>query len=586
MAKRGNKAVVPLYSHWKKMEANEMASILLDFKRWCAEAKIIINKDGHAVPFLLNEAQEAVAKLIIPFVFAPVPEPVTLVIHKSRQMGISVLLAALEQYAVSRKKNINALHIMPSEQLAREFYTTKWLPILEGTHPQFLPDCYASETPTPYIKIGDFLGHSMNCNVHIAGAESKAAGRSGTNHIVIFDEYAFYQKVTNLQRGVLATMPKTGMTMAIYVSTANGNNWFRDEVNKAKQPGSRIKHLFLPWHMLKEYERDPDENSRFYDLDSYKPTEYDLKLMDIFEREGYPQESWIRKLEFYENTLNIEAKGDQDYMFENYPSTEEESFEVTGRPVLPAKVINYWLEKPNKTTYIEQYMTGSSGHEKIVIAPSERSSIRQFRAPEPGHRYILSIDPSSGYAEDRSAGVVVDLKTMEEVCFFSDFIDQTDLAELAVNLAKYYNKAQILIERNMGETCIEFINQLGYSRLWIDYKNTTSRVIKYGVRTTVPVKNENIRRFRFLLQQGIYKPHDVEFLNEAQHFNWTPMPSGSGFRAEATGMDENGQPWHDDTVMARIILMSAIDMGKFKDYMTIEKKKLADKNGIKVQAAL
>lgn len=573
MAKRGTKAVAPLYSHWDKKEPKELAAILLDFKRWCAEAKIIINKDGHAVPFVLNEAQEEVAKLVLKHIFAKVPEPVSLVIHKSRQEGISVLLSVLEQYITSRKKNINALHIMPSEELAKEFYTTKWLPLLEGTHPQFLPECFASQNPTPYIKVGDFLGHAMNCNVHIAGSESRAAGRSGTNHVVIFDEYAFYQNVTNLQRGVLATMPKTGMTLTVYVSTANGNNWFYDEVQKAKQPNSRIKHLFLPWHMLKEYEREPTEGSRFYDLEKYSPTEYDMKLMDIFEKCGYPEESWIRKLEFYDHTLEVEGKGDQDYMFENYPSEEDESFAVTGRPVLPSKVINYWLERPHKVTFVDQFMQNVKGREQVVIAPAERSAIRQYKEPIPGHKYILSIDPSSGYAADRSAGVVLDLNEMEEVCFFSDYIEQTDLADLAVNLAKYYNKAQILIERNMGETCIDFIKQLGYGRLWIDLKNTTSRSIKYGVRTTVPVKNENIRRFRFLLQQGIYKPHDVAFLKEAQHFNWVPMPSGSGFRAEATGVDDEGQPWHDDDVMARIVLMSAINMGKFKKYMSLDGRK-------------
>lgn len=577
MAKRGTKAVAPLYSHWEKKEAKELAAILLDFKRWCAEAKIVINKDGHAVPFILNEAQEQVAGLILPYVFAQVPEPVSLVIQKSRQMGISVLLSAIEQYITARKRNLNALHIMPSEELAKEFFNTKWLPLLEGTHPQFLPDCFAAQNPTPYIKIGDFLGHTMNCNVHIAGSESRAAGRSGTNHVVIFDEYAFYNNVTNLQRGVLATMPKTGMTLTVYVSTANGNNWFYDEVQKAKAPGSRIAHLFLPWHMLKEYEREPDENSRFYDLDTYTPTEYDMKLMDIFEKRGYPEESWIRKLEFYDHTLAIEGKGDQDYMFENYPSDDEESFSVTGRPVLPAKVINYWLDQPHKTIYVDQFMQNVKGREQIVIAPTERSAIRQFKEPQAGHRYILSIDPSSGYAADRSAGVILDLNTMEEVCFFSDFIEQTDLADLAVNLAKYYNRAQILIERNMGEVCIEFIQQLNYPRLWIDLKNTTSKTVKFGVRTTVPLKNENIRRFRFLLQQGIYKPHDTAFLKEAQHFNWVPMPSGSGFKAEATGTDDDGQPWHDDTVMARVILMSAIDMSKFKNYMSIERRNTANK---------
>ena len=558
-----SKLITPLYNHWEKLDKGDLTTLLLDFSQYCAKGKMIIDKQGHAVPFILNEAQKEVARLILPYIFAKVPEPVTLVIHKSRQMGVSVLLAALEQYIVSRKQNINLTHLFPTEQLASQFFQEKWLPLMEATHPQLLPDMYATSSPIPYVKVRDFHGIQMGCNVRIGGAESKAAGRSTTNQIVILDEYAFYQNVSNLERGILATQPKTGLVLTVYVSTSNGANHFYDVVRQSQQPHSRIKHLFLPWHMQTEYMIEPDKNSRFYNLDTYEPTEYDMKLMDIFEQAGYPEETWIPKMNFYEATLDKEAKGDQDYMFENYPSEEEESFAATGRPVLPAKVINYWIEHPKEYICLDQFLDQKTN--KVVMAQAPHSSIRQYAAPIPGHRYVLSIDPSSGYAADRTAGVVIDAATNEEVCSFVDYIEQTECAELAINLATYYNKAVILIERNMGETMIEFIKNLGYPRLWLDIKNS-GRTLKYGIRTTNPLKNEAIRRMKFLLNQGIYKPHDELFLREAQHFNWTQLPGG-GFRAEATGQDENGDAYHDDTVMARIIYAASLDMSKFKKYM-------------------
>lgn len=558
-----SKLITPLYNHWEKLDKGDLTTLLLDFSQYCAKGKMIIDKQGHAVPFILNEAQKEVARLILPYIFAKVPEPVTLVIHKSRQMGISVLLAALEQYIVSRKQNINLTHLFPTEQLASQFFQEKWLPLMEATHPQLLPDMYATSSPIPYVKVRDFHGISMGCNVRIGGAESKAAGRSTTNQIVILDEYAFYQNVSNLERGILATQPKTGLVLTVYVSTSNGANHFYDVVRQSQQPHSRIKHLFLPWHMQTEYMIPPDKHSRFYNLDTYEPTEYDMKLMDIFEEAGYPEDTWIPKMNFYEATLDKEAKGDQDYMFENYPSEEEESFAATGRPVLPAKVINYWIEHPKDYKCLDQFLDQKTN--KVVMGETPHSSIRQYTPPVPGHKYILSIDPSSGYAADRTAGVVIDTSTYEEVCSFVDYIEQTECAELAINLATYYNKAVILIERNMGETMIEFVKNLGYPRLWLDIKNS-GRTLKYGIRTTNPLKNEAIRRMKFLLNQGIYKPHDELFLREAQHFNWTQLPGG-GFRAEATGQDENGDSYHDDTVMARIIYAASLDMGKFKKYM-------------------
>ena len=569
---RGNKSklITPLYTHWEKFEKGDLVATLLDFEQYCAKGKMIIDKQGHARPFILNEAQKAVAKLILPYIFAKVPEPVSLVIHKCRQEGISVLLAALEQYIAARKQNINIAHLFPTEQLASQFYTEKWLPLMEGTHPQLLPDCFGTTTPVPYIKVGDFHGVSMNTNIRLIGAESKAAGRSTTNQIVILDEYAFYNKVSNVERGILATQPKTGLVLTVYVSTANGANHFYDLVSQAKQNKSRIKHLFLPWHMQTEYMIEPDEQSRFYDLDSYEPTEYDMKLMDTFEKYGYPEDTWVAKMNFYDYALDSEGKGDQDYMFENYPTEPEESFQATGHPVLPAKAINYWMENRKPYICMDRFLDTKTN--RVVLSESPNSAIRQYVQPIAGHKYILAIDPSSGYSADRTAGVVIDMETNEEVCSFVDYIEQTECAEVAISIATYYNKATIVIERNMGETMIEFIKNLGYGRLYIDVENSRN-TLKYGIRTTAPLKNECIKRMKFLLNNGIYKANDELFLKECQHFNWVKLPSGN-FRAEATGQDENGEPWHDDTVMARCVWAATLNMRKYKKYMESDKATL------------
>lgn len=566
------KVIKPLYTHWNKLSNDKLREILLDFKQWCEQGKLIINKKGHAVPFLLNEAQEEVAKLILSKAFAPIPEPIALVIHKSRQMGISVVLAALEQYLVDRKQNLNITHLLPDEQLAYQFFNEKWQPLAEGTHPQLLPDMYPTLSPVPYIKVGDFHGRNMNCNIKIGGAGSPAAGRSGTQHVVILDEYAFYSNVNSLERGILATQPKTGMVLTVYVSTANGMNWFYDTVKQSESPNSRMEHLFLPWHMLKEYEMEIKPGSRFYDLDLYKPTEYDMKLMDIFEKQGYPEECWLNKMEWYDYVLDKEAKGDRDYMFQEYPSTPEESFEVTGRPCLPAKVINYWLEKTQSEipVFVDQYSQPDprTHRPKITIQQTNKSAVRMWKKPAPGHRYLLGCDPSEGdYAGDRSAWVIVDTTTMDEVCFSADYLEAEELADTIINYARFYNNAVIVVERNMGQAVIEFLKASGYHRIYID---PNTRGLKYGVRTTQATKNEALRRLRFLLNNGLYKPHDMLFLEEAQHFSWRQLPGGS-WRVEAMGTDADGQPYHDDTIMARAVLSLALDMRKFKGYYDMNK---------------
>lgn len=562
------KVIKPLYTHWKKLSPETLRTVLLDFGQFCSKGTVIINKQGHATPFILNEAQEAVAELILSHAFAPIPEPVTLVIHKARQEGISTVLAAIEQYLACRKPNLNIVHLLPDEQLAYQFFNEKWQPLAEGKHPQLLPDMYPTLSPVPYIQVGNYLNHEMNTNIKIGGAGSSAAGRSGTAHIVILDEYAFYPNVKSLERGILASQPKTGLVMTIYVSTANGMNWFYDAVKQAQQPGSRIEHLFLPWHMLKEYEMDVTPDSRFYDLDHYTPTEHDMELMNIFEEKGYPVESWTRKMEWYDHVLEKEAKNDLDYMASEYPSTAEESFGATGRPALPAKVINYWAQQEHKTIFVDQYAKQDRNRTRVQILPTNQSAVRQYLAPQPGHRYWLACDPSEGdYAGDRSAWVVVDMKTMEEVCFSADYLEAEELADTLINYARYYNNAVIVVERNMGQAVIEFLLASGYYRIYMD---PTSKGTKYGVRTTQATKNEGIKRLRFLLNNGLYKPHDKLFLEEAQHFSWRQLPGG-GWRVEAQGTDADGQPYHDDTIAARWVLALVLDMKRFKKYDSQQK---------------
>jgi hypothetical protein len=540
-----------------------------EFRDHCAQTIMIPNKNGELVPFILNEAQEKLAELLLPLAFTEDPRPIVVVIHKARQEGISVFLAAFEKFVSSKKPRLSTVHLLPTDDLAVKFYDQKMLPILEGSHPDTLPEISVSTKPSPYLRFKNLHDTELKSFIKIGGSRSRAAGRSGTHQIVIFDEYAFYEQVDNLERGVLATLPRDGFSLTVYVSTANGVNHFHDAVKIARKPESKIHYLFLPWHMLKEYEKEPE--GRLSTLDQGL-TEYELFLLDIFEKEGYPPETWARKLEFYSYTLQVEAKNDESYMKENYPSTSEESFEATGAPVLPSNVLMKWRESPQSFDYIEPFTIPGSRNE-IEFRTVDRSTIKRYQEPIPRRRYYLAIDPSTGEeAGDATAGFVLDEQTMEEVCTFNEVIDQTDLAVLAVQIAKYYNGAIIIPERNMGRTLIDWIRlQIGYSRLYVDPYGSSRTKAQYGIHMTRPVKNEAIQRMRFFMNNGIWKTSDIGFIDDALHFSWQKTPGGFQ-RAAAQGSNDAGQPYHDDTVMARLTLCAALDMRRWRAYSQKPKK--------------
>ena len=558
-------------SNWKELSKREWADVMLDFSKFVSH-HIIINKQGEAVQMKMNEAQEKVAELILRYVFPPKgqnPRPIKLVIHKSRQMGISTILTLIEKYIASRKTKINLLHILPDEKLAKNYWIEKGEPLWQGSDPQILPAAKATNTPTPYIQVKEYADTDMQVNIRYTGSNSKSAMRSSTNHIVILDEYAFFENVRRLEKGVLASQPKTGMAITVYVSTSDGMNHFYDVVKQSQEPNSGIEHLFLPWHMLKEYERPISKESRLYNLDKYEPTDYDMKLFAIFEKAGYPEDSWLRKVSWYDYVLSTEAKGDTDYMKSEYPSTQEESFSASGRPVLPLKVINFWMKQDHPYTAISPVAKTDrrSMQLKVQFEPDPNSPIRRYIEPKPGHKYMVAVDCAEGYAGDMSAGVIIDIKDMEEVCSFVVDYEQNDLAEVVVDLAKYYNNARIVPEKNMAGLFVESVQLLGYWNLYVDpeYKGPQTNKM-FGIRTTVATKNEAINRLKFLMNNGIYKAHDKVFMEQAIHYSWKQLPSG-GSKAEAVGQDDDGNPWHDDAIACRLTLVLALDFRQYKDYL-------------------
>lgn len=544
------RAVEALYEHWEPLTQEAFNNLILDFRQFCSDGSIILDKNGNAVPMKLNEAQLAVADFLIPEIFAEMPAPINLFIHKSRQMGITTVLNKIEQYVATRIRNINMQHVMPSEDDADDIFELKFIPGIQGTHPELIPDTYKTERR---LKFTEFGGTPLKSAISFSSAEKKSGGRGGTNQIVIEDEQAYYQRVASLERGLIGTMPKTGRSIRIVVSTANGMNHFAD-LSKTAQKSNKWKYLFLPWHMLKEYETEPE--GRLKNVEAL--TEYELKLCSIFEKAGYPVESWTRKMQWYMNTMETEANGDQEHMFENYPSTAEESFMASGQPALPSVALAELRDVQVKLEFIEQTedMMG-----KIEFKPAILSSIRKLKDPIAGHKYIFAADPADGGADgDDSAGVMIDLNTMEGVLYVKDKLDQNDFAELAVHLAKWYNTATIVVERNTGQSMIDWmVKVLRYPRVFIDPLHTTKSRVQYGVYMTTGMKKEAIYRLKYFLNKRIYKDYDPYFIDDAMYFVWKKTPTGLAKAAASEGH-------HDDTVMARLIGMLTIDMKKYKDY--------------------
>ena len=135
---RASNLITSPYEHWEDLSDARFFGAIQDFKMFCAES-LVNDKNGVPRPFILNEAQELFAAKVLDAInpiMRKVPTPsIRILVHKSRQMGITTVCLKLEQFILSKTTNFNALHIMPTEDEASEMIDRKMVPLQMVTTP-------------------------------------------------------------------------------------------------------------------------------------------------------------------------------------------------------------------------------------------------------------------------------------------------------------------------------------------------------------------------------------------------------------------------------------------------------------------
>ena len=548
-ARASNRIVSP-YEHWEDLTDARFFAAMEDFERFCEES-LVNDKQGTPVPFKLNEAQKLFAEIVLKAIdpiIHKIPTPsIRILVHKSRQMGITTACLKLEQLILSKAVNLNGLHIMPTEDEANEMIDRKLLPLLQGTHPELMAEMNASGNKVDFMYFEENL---LDNRLTFMSSGARGSGHGRTIHLLVEDEHAKYQDPFTLEAGLL---PAMGVgTVRIVLFTAKGMNHSYDLSKVAQDPESAWIYLFLPWYILAEYEMEP--KGKYVELEDL--SEYDMFLCEEFEKAGIPVEKWARKMQWYDYTFINEAKRDTQYMFENYPTVAQESFQASGAPIFDSTLLYKWMDTPYNT--IDVFYNEGQTEFRYV----DGGAIKEKKPPIKGHQYMIGIDPADGEVNgDDSAMVVWDVTNpeIEAVAAYNGTISQNDLAEMAYDLAIRYNEALLVPERNMGQLMIKWLTEIkGYMNIWTDATKVTD-YNNLGVRTTVPSKNEMVARLKFLMNNGYYKDFDPTFCEQGLYFTFQKTQGGQ-FRAAG----DAGH--HDDAVLARMLVTMALDMSRYKEY--------------------
>lgn len=543
----------------RNLTPEEIREAFSHFEYFMANCQQIVNKDRQLVPFKLNEFQRRLFGTILPMVHkgTRLDKRHTILVVKSRQVGASVGITALINYlcAFADLQNINIAHVFPVGDTITKFYQQKVLPIISGVHSSIFPtmerETLSSSIMTHYK---DIKGIPLNNYYELISSGSDSI-RSSTINILLEDEVCYYKRPEKLESAVLPSLPDTGFSLLVYLSTVGedaSSMFFLEKLKIALDNPEDWTIIFVPWFYTYP------ERKIGVEYDSLILDEYESEtLVPAFVKEGLPKERWGDCISWYRKRLR-DFNNNRKRMQLEYPSTLSEVMSINSdkcvfqKESLDAQEKNIMPGTPMR--FVTDNATG-----KVEMQETDVSPFTLFKRPLPGHRYRIAIDPITAVGESTDYFVmgIFDMSNNEQVAIFRDRgLQDEDYADWAVSMGTIYNKAELCPEINVANGFVVAVNARRYFR-WFYVSRKAQADRTPGLRTTVSSKELFLDRLNALLDRGNIILHDQTTLDELRSFIRIIKTRGDGTKY-ARAAAKSGA--HDDTVMVLALLAGSMDM--------------------------
>ena len=245
-------------------------------------------------------------------------------------------------------------------------------------------------------------------------AFSTKAGRSYTGTLAIVDEADFVPDLGSFLNAVKPTVDAGGKLFLISTSDKRRPvSVFKQLYRAAMAETGDYRAVFLPWSAR------PDRDEAWHDR---------------------------TKAEMFAQ------RGTNDDFYAEYPATAEEALAAEQ---LDRRLPFDWLAP----CLDEQPLVSVQG------PPIAGLSV--FYGPGPGRRYVIGVDPAEGNPHsDESAACVLDAQSWAQVAVLAGKLEPARLAAAVVELARWYNGADVLVERNNhGHAVLLALHEDGRVRL-------------------------------------------------------------------------------------------------------------------------
>jgi len=555
-----------------------------DFYLFCERNLVIKEKmTKQLVPLrdVLNWEQEALLHEVIDDLIHG--RPIRYIILKARQMGISTLIEALCYWWTSTHRYVTSVIIAHEKNAVNSLYKM-FRRYYEYSHPFFQPDRkyntkaelvfdVSDEVKKDYAEMGKTPPGLQSEIKTMVAADGK--GRADNINFFHGSEVAFWDDSADIVSSALQAVPMAPESFVFLESTANGiGGYFYDEWQLAMRGESQFKPLFFPWHQHYKYEL-PATDDDLGHLD-----EEEVELYEMFAERGYDRASWPRKIAF-RRRKKLEFRTDPKKFYQEYPSTPEEAFLASGRPVFDTKMLQAMEKIARDAEKTHPYMCGeivknedTSSPDKYIFKEfrrvsdsSDPSALRVWWLPEKNKKYAIGVDVSEGIEIESSKGkepdysviTVLDIKARKVVARWRGYIDPDLLGDEVFAIGMFYNKALVGVEiNNHGLTTAAKLKNTFYRNLYMretaEDEQFQVRTSKFGWLTnkkTKPVMiNELVRSIR---ENDII---DLDVVSIREHMSYVRDDNGS-MNAQ--------QGQHDDCVMSLAI---ALQMAEWSAYDT------------------
>lgn len=409
---------------------------------WIAERLKIISKHGKKVSLEPNLEQRQLMKTMA--VQRAAGFPIRIIILKARQVGMSTITDGYFFERILHCPNLRGLICAHDDKSSTTLFDMVKMFYEELPANEQLPADYLSRK-----EIAFEAPHRSRLEVQTAG--KKHLGRSQMLHYLHCSELAFWPNDVTTLNAVSQSVPDDFVdSIVVLESTANGvggafyTQWKMavERMRKNSTDYSGFIPLFFSWLDHPEYTKAIPLGMSVNNLDD---DERHLRSIGATDEQLF----WRRGI------IESKCNGDVDMFKQEYPSSPDEAFRMSGRPAVDPRIVNHYRNEIRPGTRIRLEVLDDT---TVRAVPTEDEPYWEvWDEPRQNGNYAVAGDVAEGILSDPdnrnskpdfSVGVVLDRKRFS-ICARYRGRPQPDVfGRELLKMAMWYNWAWVTPELN------------------------------------------------------------------------------------------------------------------------------------------